>query len=31
MATGSDHVRTSAGSLSSLAEGLRLSVAFFHA
>ena len=31
MATGSDHVRTSAGELSSLAEGLRLSVAFFHA
>ena len=31
MATGSDHVRTSAGQLSSLAEGLRLSVAFFNA
>ena len=31
MATGSDHVRSSAGALSTLAEGLRLSVAFFHA
>ncbi len=31
MATGSDHVRVSAGELSEVAEALRLSVAFFHA
>ena len=31
MASGSDHVRSSADELSSVAEGLRLSVAFFHA
>ncbi len=31
MASGSDHVRTSAGELSTVAEGLRISVARFHA
>ena len=31
MATGSDHVRSSAGELSTLAEGLRTTMAFFHA
>ena len=31
MAEGSDHVRTSAGELSTVAEGLRLSIAFFRA
>jgi len=31
MAQGSDHVRTSAGQLSTVAEGLKLSLAFFRA
>ncbi len=31
MASGSDHVRTSAGELSAVAETLRVTVARFHA